>query len=326
MKTETSKKIVSYLQAQGMASPSELARHLNISTQAVHRQIRQLLKELSIQKLGAPPTTLYKIAERVESFGSLPPPHAEMIAANFSFLSPTGSYLTGVAAFQSWLTTKNLTADYKSLGTAYFKLWNSIYGHSKGRPIDTLSRIESILSELALDSAYISDFYALPQFGKTHLGNLVHILKTSFKQKFLEQLTLEVADDIQKCIELFKIDAVIFYPHSIARKYQFLPSLQRKLGLNLPTIKVRKIFYDNIPVAQKSLSKIQERIENARKTIFIEPFSFKPKNVLIIDDAIGSGASVNELAKILKTKFHVKSCHAYAIVGSYKGFDVISAV
>lgn len=309
-----------------MAAPTELATYLNISPQAVHRQLNRLLKDGIIQKLGAPPTTLYKMSDINTSFISLELPINELIERNFSFLSPTGSYLTGVSAFQAWITTKNLTQDYLPLSIAYAKLWNSIYGLSKTSPLDTLKRLESILPAIALDSAHISDFYALPQFGKTHLGNLVHILKTSFKQKFLDQFVTEVSADIHKILKKFKIDSIIFYPHSIPRKIQLLPSLQRKLGLNLPTIKIRKVFYENIPVAQKSLSKIQERIENARNTIFIEEPAFRPKNILIIDDAIGSGATVNELAKILKSRFQATSCHAYAIVGSYKGFDVISAV
>jgi phosphoribosylpyrophosphate synthetase len=47
---------------------------------------------------------------------------------------------------------------------------------------------------------------------------------------------------------------------------------------------------------------------------------------LIIDDAIGSGGTVNEIARKLKQRFQVKRCHAYAVVGSYKEFDVIAAV
>ncbi len=77
---------------------------------------------------------------------------------------------------------------------------------------------------------------------------------------------------------------------------------------------------------QKSLPRLPERIENARSTLVIENFHIRPLNVLLIDDAIGSGATLNELARILKQRYAVKTCHAFAVVGSYEGFDVISSV
>lgn len=79
-------------------------------------------------------------------------------------------------------------------------------------------------------------------------------------------------------------------------------------------------------MAQKSLSKISERIDNAAKTIFLSVQNSTYQNVLILDDAIGSGGTVNEIARKLKVFYGVNHCHAYAVVGSYKGFDVISSV
>ena len=50
-------------------------------------------------------------------------------------------------------------------------------------------------------------------------------------------------------------------------------------------------------------------------------------NILLIDDAVGSGATLNETAAQIKRK---KLCHGkiigLAVVGSFKGFDVISEV
>ena len=49
------------------------------------------------------------------------------------------------------------------------------------------------------------------------------------------------------------------------------------------------------------------------------------QSVLIIDDACGSGATINEVAKKLKN-LNAKKVYGYSIVGSYKGFDIISEV
>jgi predicted amidophosphoribosyltransferase len=79
-------------------------------------------------------------------------------------------------------------------------------------------------------------------------------------------------------------------------------------------------------VAQKTLNKLQDRIDNAQQTIIVEdktPFD----NILLIDDAVGSGATLNETAAQIKRK---KLCKGriigLAIVGSFKGFDIISEV
>jgi predicted amidophosphoribosyltransferase len=49
------------------------------------------------------------------------------------------------------------------------------------------------------------------------------------------------------------------------------------------------------------------------------------QTVLIIDDAVGSGATINEIAQKLKAR-GAKKVIGFAIVGSYKGFEVIKEV
>ena len=326
MKTETSNKIVSYIKLRGKARPSELADLLGISPQAIHAQLRRLLQKGVIFRIGAPPNTLYALVETKHLFPELEAGIERDLIASFSYLDPTGKLLSGREAFEGWVSAKNLENDFVPLAKAFSRTIKDIYDSKVERPIDTLPRLKTILSSCVLDSAHISDFYALPQFGKTNLGNLIHAIKTAFNSRILETIVRSVEQDILSLVKLQNIDAIVYVPHSIPRKKQFLPALRRSLQLPLPEIVVRKVFYGNIPVAQKSLSKIQERVENAKKTIFIESHPIKAHNVLIIDDAIGSGATINEIARKLLTDYKVKHCHAYAIVGSYKGFDVISTV
>ncbi len=54
--------------------------------------------------------------------------------------------------------------------------------------------------------------------------------------------------------------------------------------------------------------------------------NIKYKNILLIDDAVGSGATMNETAKQIKNKGIAKKIIGIAITGSFKGFDVISEV
>jgi len=116
-----------------------------------------------------------------------------------------------------------------------------------------------------------------------------------------------------------------FVPHSIPRKLPFLPEFQNNLQLTLPNVTVKKLFRGKVAVAQKSLSKASERIENAEKTLSI-PHDIKVQGrVLVIDDAIGSGATLNAVAQKLLHQ-GATEVFGYAVVGSYKGFEVLHQV
>lgn len=49
-------------------------------------------------------------------------------------------------------------------------------------------------------------------------------------------------------------------------------------------------------------------------------------NTILIDDALGSGATLNETARKLKERRYTEKIIGLAIVGSANGFDVIKEV
>lgn len=101
--------------------------------------------------------------------------------------------------------------------------------------------------------------------------------------------------------------------------------MERNLTLKIKKLDISKVKTEII-VPQKTLNKLSDRIENAKKTIILEEKSFFT-NILLIDDAVGSGATLNETAAQIRDK---KICRGkiigLAITGSYKGFDVISEI
>ena len=77
---------------------------------------------------------------------------------------------------------------------------------------------------------------------------------------------------------------------------------------------------------QKTLKSISDRIENAYKTILVKENRVFG-NILLIDDAVGSGATVNLTAKKIRKRQLCKGkIYAIAVTGSFKGFEVISEV
>jgi predicted amidophosphoribosyltransferase len=104
-----------------------------------------------------------------------------------------------------------------------------------------------------------------------------------------------------------------------------MKELENNLKLNLNKVKIVKVKSD-IAVPQKTLNKLDDRIKNAEQTFFIDE-KRQYDNILIIDDAVGSGATLNIIAeKIKKAKINKGKVIGLAITGSYKGFDIINEV
>jgi len=75
--------------------------------------------------------------------------------------------------------------------------------------------------------------------------------------------------------------------------------LQAHLALDLPIIKITKLKIEII-VPQKTLNKLADRVINTRNTLVVEDRRVF-KNILLIDDALGCGATLNKTAaKLLK--------------------------
>ena len=126
-------------------------------------------------------------------------------------------------------------------------------------------------------------------------------------------------------IKSHKIDAVAFVPPSVKREVQFMRELEKNLKLKVKTIPIIKL-KTAVVVPQKTLPKLEDRIENAKNTFVVED-NAEYNNILLVDDAVGSGATMNEIAKKIRDR---KLCRGQiiglAITGSFKGFDVISEV
>ena len=135
-------------------------------------------------------------------------------------------------------------------------------------------------------------------------------------------LVAEIKNKVTLILQQQAADAVCFVPPTIRREMQIMKYLQQHLNISLPVINIKKVS-GLIPVPQKSLNKLEERISNAQKT-FIVSDTRKFKTVALIDDAVGSGATLNEITKKMKDKKVAEKIIGIAVTGSFKGFDVIT--
>lgn len=325
MKTETSKRILEYIKAKGQVTAKELVDYLVISPQAVFKQLRRLIESGKLSKSGKPPVVYYQIREQVAPLdeAKLDGRLKQLIDEHFLMITPAGEAKEGVQGFAYWCNKFKLPL----IKTAheYEKTLKKYAAHKIEGLIDGINKMKNTFDRVYLDKVFYLDFYAIERFGKTKLGQYLLYAKQSQNRQQIASLIKAIKPKIENIIDRYDIDGVGFIPPTVKREIQFMKELQRHLKLKPKTISIVKV-KTQITVPQKTLNKLKDRIDNAKNTIIVhEKVQFK--NILLIDDAVGSGATLNETAKQIRGRNLCKGkIIGLAITGSYKGFDVISEI
>jgi hypoxanthine-guanine phosphoribosyltransferase len=193
----------------------------------------------------------------------------------------------------------------------------------------TQAKTQATFGDSVVHKLLYRDFYSIEKFGKTQLGQMVLSAKTSQNIKIIESIIEQIKPVVERIMQEYKIDTIAYIPPSIKRQAQLMTELKNRLQIRLPEIVLVKAYTGDVIVSQKSLSKFQERIVNAQSTIFVDvnKSALLPKNVLLIDDAVGSGATIHETAKQIQQLLNPKGyIIGFAVVGSMKGFEVIREI
>lgn len=315
------------------ASPEAIHKHskVGIGKVMIQRHLKKLVELGRVIKLGKPPRVYYevkpaedpKIHRLRQTLDQIPISsfQEEVLGKFFAFATLT-ALTQGSEAFKAWFLvkqipllmkqkskrksfTEQMTETFCKLLRAYcdFRLQLEASRNEIGL-FDATDRYLSIHKDQVLERVFCSDFYSIPQFGKTLLGCLTQKAKVGDRYSivFIDQLISAVKFHIQKLLEDQKIEAILWVPHSLKRQVPLLDIMQKKINLTIPTIGIVKTFDAEI-IPQKSISDLRQRIENAWHTNQItEPRSrlLLYKRIAIIDDAIGSNATIHAIAKKLK--------------------------
>lgn len=325
MKTNTSKKIIAYIKEKKQATAKELTDYLEISPRAVFKQLKKLITEDRLIKHGKPPMVYYSLSVQSlpKTETDLPAKISNYINSRYLLITPEGQIREGLNGFSYWCQKQNLPL--KKTAQEYLKTGNKYDLFKKNGYISGLEKFKSSFNQVFLDEIYYLDFYSIERFGKTKLGNLLLYAKQSQNKKLIKSVGALTKEKIYSLVKKKKIGAIGFIPPTVKREIQFLKELEKEYSFNLPKVKILKASAD-IAVPQKTLSKLNDRIANAAKSIFV-PDQPAQKNILLIDDAVGSGATFNETAKKIRRRGLAKGkIIGLALTGSFKGFDIISEV
>ncbi len=322
-------KIVRLFQQNNELSVKEITDNLLVSKQMVHLVLAKLLEENKVVKYGRVPKTVYRYTDTPVTKPNIELKITEaskqFLDQHFLAITEIGNMLEGIEGFDYWCKKRNFPLQ-KTIDE--YKLTQKKYDAYKDKSgfINGLDKLKSTkgFDHIWLDDLYYLDFYAIERFGKTRLGTILHYAKQGQNKVLMRILIESIREKIEEFIRLHDIDAVGFVPPTIRREVQLMKVLQSGLKINLPLVNIFKIG-GIIPVPQKSLSKLEERISNADNTFMLRG-NHLHKRLLLIDDAVGSGSTLNQIAAKIKKRGMAVHVTGLAIVGSFKGFDVITDV
>jgi len=325
-KTDTSQRIIEYIREKEQATARDLVDLLSISERAVFKQLANLIAEEKLTKIGKPPKVFYLLKEKetrkfnVDKFS---PPARKTIEENFMIITPAGERKVGIEGFSFWCQhTKQPIEKMTKIYQETFKKYQSL---RKDGLIDGREKMKNTFDIVYLEHLFYLDFYAIEVFGKTKLGQLLLYAKQSQDRILMKELFSDIKPKVNYIINKYHIDGIGFIPPTVKRKVQFMKEMEKNLHPNIRKISIVKAKTE-ITVPQKTLNNLQDRIENARRTVIVTD-SGHYENILLIDDAVGSGATLNETASQIRRK---KLCQGkiigLVITGSLNGFDVISEI
>lgn len=333
MITDTRNKILEYITDNKQARVYDLQRNLQISRVAIHKQLKKLLKDGLIVRIGTPPVVFYtpNRSNQIQAIkvSQLPEYVNQVIEANFLHITPDGKLLYGMEGFIYWVQSYQKNKSLTTLANEYTKIIHDQKEQFSPQGwFDATLKLKDTFREIFVDKLLLQDVYSYKVFGRTRLAKLVMYAKQTGTQNLIDKIAYMAKPIIEKVVKTYSIEAVAYIPPTVPRPLQFMDEFALQLRIPLPEIKLVKIMPGDIPIPQKTLSSLNERIINAKDTIYLRHIA-EPSytNILLIDDVVGSGASFNETARKLKgIKIGYKNIVCFALVGNIKGYDVIREI
>ena len=136
---------------------------------------------------------------------------------------------------------------------------------------------------------------------KYQISKQLFLAKQHQDKQYFKNLISLFYRNLECLLTTFDIDTIALTPPSISRKVQILDLVDQLLGRSIPRIPLVKYSPSKILISEKSLRRPEERIQNAKNTIFIREEDIDYNTVLLVDDFVGSDVTLNETAIKLKT-------------------------
>lgn len=317
---------------------TEISHNLWKSRTIIHKYLKELVSQEKIIKIENWPHTRYrlnwlsqenklKIDEKIQ-IDFLPDYKTKkQIDEIFLKFTPEWKILKWFDWLKIWCLERNLDLEeklnnYLNINNLLLSIQNSCW------LLESKKAFAKDFENVYLDSIFYADQYKWMEFWRWKLAELTFYWKQSQNKELIKSSIREIISKLECLIYKNKYDGIAITPWSIDRKNQLLKILKNDLKIFwTPFINIIKYYPNDIAIPQKSLKTRNQRIQNARNTIFVDDFEIKKyKNILLIDDFVWSWATLNETAKKLKSEW-IKKVDWFAFVWNMNlSYEIINEI
>jgi len=326
MNFKLKKEILDLFQENELLWATSIAEKLWKNRVTIHKYLKKFFEEWKIKKIGKWAHTKYKntsvIKTKNQEFKKMETD--KMIFLDFKKektlneiffkFSPDWRILKWFSWIKEWCDFRNLNTKEKI--DNYIKIFNHIESLQNDCWLVSAKKVFwTHFEKNYLDDIFYADQYKWMEFWRWKLAEMTFYAKQSQNKKLISSSISEIILKLKCVILKWNFDAIAITPWSIDRKNQLLHFLKKELNfLWLPFVNIVKYYPNNIPIPQKSLKSREQRIQNARNTIFIDDKNIKKySKVFLIDDFVWSGSTLNETACKLKEEW-IKHVYWFAFV------------
>ena len=216
---------------------------------------------------------------------------SKLIENNFLHITHCWDLLYRFSRFEKWANIYQKNKKIEDLISEYELSYKSTYENQKNNLFDFTTKMRENFQDEIIKKLMVSDVYSLKIFGRTKVAKQVMFAKQVGDMSLISILASQIKPKLSQIMKVYKIDSIAFVPPTVPRPIQFIVELKKLLESSVREVEILKVLGGDIPVPQKTLSSLAERVVNASKTLFLkESKQITSKNILIIDDVVGSGA------------------------------------
>ena len=309
----------------------DLAAHFWVTTRTIYRHLDLLIIQNEIIKRGKVPQVRYYVHTKPKNTDvHFSPEITRALHSEWYQISKTWEELI----WTEWFITRCKKRKNEPIDAA--KRWHKhiryIDNITTPHGIDAIKKLKWYGNDV-LTNFWYGSIYALPEFGKTKPWTWMEIAKTHPSNKVFDKLIELINPYFQHIIHDFSIDWLCFAQPTAKRPKQIMNYLEKVLARDLPVLPLYKVpgFFP----PQKTLRKREERIANAQVSFAFKEIQMKKpySHVLIVDDAVWSGATLVEIWRKILQNNYAKKVSALSITGTangifdeFKHFEVLANV
>jgi len=272
-------------------------------------------------KKGMAPRTYYSLSKPGQQSSpaalNLSQEQKETLDKDFILMKKEGHQVHGLSAISEYAYEHNL--DPQQVADDFLAdRASSAPGIDDGdEALVVLLEEKTTINPNTVQNYSLADYAHTERYGQTALAKRLYAAKSSHNVVMQTEIFKATEHQIHTMIDEYQIDAVAFVPSSSAAGRVFMKEWKDYLDLPLPHVNlVHPYHHSSLP--QKSVSMTTDKLRNAQDKVAIDDHR-KFNHVLILDDTLVTGSTIQSTASSLLSEDRAESVSAFVIIHHQDG-------